>query len=115
MSDTIVRGWTTEQTPEGVHRASKTFKVRNGQVTLTVQSTTERLLADAVADAEMRMEPMDYPGMSLKDFVRKCLCETVAMSETVKMTQDRSSVLIQKSRAMRVQIIELGGEDPGQP
>lgn len=115
MSDIIVRGWTSGQTPEGAYTASKAFKVRNGQVTLTVQSTTERLLADAVADAEMRMEPMDYPGMSLKDFVRRCLVETNSMSDTVRTAQERGSVLIQKARAMRAQIVELGGEDPGQP
>jgi hypothetical protein len=56
-----------------------------------------------------------FKDEAILDLMRNILIENKVLNEALTHVQRRSTELIQKARAFRNKIIELGGQDPGLP
>lgn len=57
----------------------------------------------------------EWEDLTVLQLLEKVLSENKTLQNNIQSTQDRSTILINKARAWRKKIIELGGEDPGEP
>ncbi len=89
--------------------------VRNGRVMVTMEApmNISGCESDSFLPEHLRRLDKPAPQSLERPLLLRVLRENAEINENLSSTQERCTVLLEATRAMRLRIVELGGEDPG--